>query len=102
MTSIKKQEIYRPAVRRKPNLEVTGEEKPKTHRRRRKPNKRPFREKKTSLRPLRRKKPVCLFPGEENPVCAVPGRKISTDDISREKKNTILLAKILLRIRIDK
>ena len=38
--------VYRRAVRRKVNLEVTGEEKPKTRLRRRKANKRFCREKK--------------------------------------------------------
>ena len=56
MNSIKKKEIYRPAVQRKTNLEITGEEKPKTRLRRRKPNKRPFRE----------KKQVCAFLDEKS------------------------------------
>ena len=47
---------YRRAVRRKANLEVTGEEKPKTRLRRRKANKRLCREKKGSLGPPRRRK----------------------------------------------
>ena len=72
---------------RKAILEVTGEEKPKTRLRRRKANK----------RLCRKKKPVCVLPDEEKPVslvsnekksvCAVLGRKITTNNISREKRN---------------
>ena len=55
--------IYRRAVRRKANLEVTGEEKPKTRLRRRKANKRLCRE----------KRPVCALPDEKKPVFAALG-----------------------------
>ena len=72
--------MYRSTVRRKDNLEATGEEKPKTRLRRRKANKRLCRE----------KKPVWALPDEEKPVCAVVGRKITTNDISREKKSISL------------
>ena len=72
-------------VRRKANLEVTGEERPKTRLRQRKA-KNDFVAKKASLRPPRRKKPVSLVLDEKKPVCAVLGRKITTNDISREKK----------------
>ena len=56
---------YRRAVQRKANLEVTGEEKPKTRLRRRKANKRLGRE----------KKPVCTLPYEEKPVSLVSVEK---------------------------
>ena len=57
--------INRRAVRRKDNLEVTGEEKPKTRLRRRKANKRLCRE----------KKPVWALPDEEKPVSLVSDEK---------------------------
>ena len=60
-------------TKKKANLEVTGEEKPKTRLRRRKANK----------RLCRKKRSVYALPDEEKPVCAVPGRKIPTADISR-------------------
>ena len=78
--------IYRHAVRRKDNLEVTGEEKPKTRLRRRKANKRLCREKKPVRALPDEEKPVSLLSDEKKPVCAVLGRKITTNDISREKK----------------
>ena len=61
----KKNFVYRRAVRRKANLEVTGEEKPKTSLRRRKANKRLCRE----------KKPVWALPDEEKPVSLVSDEK---------------------------
>ena len=78
--------IYRRAVRRKANLEVTGEEKPKTRLRRRKANKGLCREKKPVRVLPDEEKPVSLVSDEKKPVCAVLGRKITTNDISREKK----------------
>ena len=67
--------LYRHAVRRKANLEVTGVEKPKTRLRRRKANKRLCRE----------EKPVSLVSDEKKPVRAVPGRKMTTNVILRVK-----------------
>ena len=93
--------VYRRAVRRKANVEVTGEEKPKTRLRRRKANKRLCREKKTVCALPDEEKPVSLVSDEKKPVCAVLGRKITTNDISREKKNRNLLAKILLILLIS-
>ena len=87
---------YRRAVRRKANLEVTGDEKPKTRLRRRKANKRLCRDLKPVCALPDEDKPVWLFPGEEKPVSTIPGWKIPIDDISREKKSPIMLAKILL------
>ena len=83
---------YRRAVQRKVNLEVTGEEKPKTCLRRRKANKRLCREKKASLRPPRRRKASFTCFRRKKPVCAVLGRKITTNDILREKKKSISLS----------
>ena len=54
-------------VRRKANLEVTCEEKPKTRLRRRKANKRLCRE----------QRPVCAYPDEEKPVSLVSHKKAS-------------------------
>ena len=71
MTLIKKQEIYRRAVRRKPNLEVTGEEKPKTRIRRRKPNKRLFREK-SKFAPSGTKKASLTFARQRKPSLRRP------------------------------
>ena len=94
--------IYRRSGRRKANLEVTGEEKPKTRLRRRKANKRLCREKKPVCALLDEEKPVSLVSDEKKPVCAVLRWKITTNDISREKKNRNLLAKILLILLISR
>ena len=64
---------YRRAVRRKANLEVTGEEKPKTRLRRRKANKRLCREKKPVWALSDEEKPVSLVSDEKKSVCAVLG-----------------------------
>ena len=77
--------IYRRTVRRKANLEVTGEEKPKTCLRRKKTNKRLCREKKPVCAFPDEEKPVSLVSDEKKPVCAVPGRKITTNGILRVK-----------------
>ena len=94
--------ISRRAVRRKVNLEVTGEEKPKTCLRRRKANKRLCREKKPVCALPDEEKTVSLVSDEKKPVCAVLGWKITTNNISREKKNRNLLAKILLILLISR
>ena len=57
MTSIKKQELYRRALRRKSDLEVTAQEKPKTRLRRSKCN--------TAFSVI---KQVCALPDEEKTV----------------------------------
>ena len=75
----------RRAVRRKANLEVTDEEKPKTRLRRRKANKRLCREKKPVCALPDEEKSVSLVSDEKRPVCAVPGRKITTNGILRVK-----------------
>ena len=80
--------IYRRTVRRKANLEVTGEEKPKTRLRRRKANKRLFREKSQFTPSQTKKSQFHLSQTKKKTVCAVLGRKITTNDISREKKKT--------------
>ena len=94
--------LYRRAVRRKANLEVTGEEWPKTRLRRRKVNKRLCREEKPVWALPDEEKPVSLVSDEKKPVCAVLGRKITINDISREKKNRNLLAKIRLILLISR
>ena len=93
---------YRRAVWRKANLEVTGEEKPKTRLSRRNGNKRLCREKKPVWALPDEEKPVSLVSDEKKPVCAVLGRKLTTNDISREKKNRNLLAKILWILLISR
>ena len=65
--------IYRRAVRRKANLEVTGEEKPKTRLRRRKANKRLCCEKRPVYALPDEEKPVSLVSDKKKPVSAVPG-----------------------------
>ena len=67
--------VHRRAVRRKANLEVTGEEMPKTRLRRRKDNKRLCRE----------KKPVWALPDEEKPVSLVSDEKSQFEPTSGEK-----------------
>ena len=89
-------------VRRKANLEVSGEEKRKTRRRRRKANKLFFRE----------KKPVCTLPDEEKPVSLVSdeksqfapssGKTLQQTTFRARKRNRNLLAKILLILLISR
>ena len=67
--------MYRRTVRRKANLEVTGEEKPKTLLRRRKANRRLCRE----------KKPVCALPDQEKPVSLVSDEKSQFEPSLGEK-----------------
>ena len=67
--------LYRRVVRREANLEVTGEEKPKTRLRRRKANKRLCRE----------KKPVWALPDEEKTVSLVSDEKSQFAPSSGEK-----------------
>ena len=93
---------YRRAVRRKANLEVAGEEKPKMRLRRRKANKRLCRE----------KKPVWALPDEEKPVSLVSDEKKISLGRPRAKncnkrhfareKNRNLLTKILLILLISR
>ena len=73
---------YRRAIQKKANLEVTGEEKPKT-RLRKKADKRLCREKKPVCALPDEEKPVSLVSDEKKPICAVPGRKITTNGILR-------------------
>ena len=86
--------IYHRTVRRKVNLEVTGEEKPKTCLRRTKANKRLCHEKKPVCALPDEEKPVSLVSDEKKPVCAVPGRKITTNGILRIKTLIKIISEI--------
>ena len=93
---------YRHAVRRKANLEVTGEEKPKTRLKRRKANKSALSRKKASLGPPRRRKAsfTCLR-RKKGSLRRPRAKNYNKRHLAREK-NRNLLAKILLILLISR
>ena len=94
--------IYRRAVRRKANLEVTSIRwrKAKNASKAKKSQQTAMSRKKPFCALLDEEKPVSLVTDEKKPVCAVPGRKIPNCRHFALEKNSILLAKILLYVRV--
>ena len=93
---------YRRAVRKKANLEVTGDEKPKMRLRRRKANKRPCREKSQFTPSRRRKASFTCLRRKKSQFAPSLDEKSQLPTFRARKKFNSVSENTFIRARIDK